>query len=142
MNFLLAPNAMKGSLSSPKTAAIITKTLRRRFKDAGIVSLPVADGGNGTLDCLMNALGGTVYEQEITGPISSLKVVARFGITNDNVAIIESAEAVGLHLLAPSPETIAQSTTYGIGELMLAAQQHSAKEIGRASCRERVLLIV
>ncbi len=129
MNFLLAPNAMKGSLSSPKTAAIITKTLRRRFKDAGIVSLPVADGGNGTLDCLMNALGGTVYEQEITGPISSLKVVARFGITNDNVAIIESAEAVGLHLLAPSPETIAQSTTYGIGELMLAAQQHSAKEI-------------
>lgn len=129
MNFLLAPNAMKGSLSSPKTAEIITKTLRRRFKDAGIVSLPVADGGNGTLDCLMNALGGTVHEQEVTGPIPSTKVNARFGMTNDHIAIIESAEAVGLHLLSPSPETIAQSTTYGIGELMLAAQRYSAKEI-------------
>ncbi|MFZ4620815.1 MAG: glycerate kinase [Bacteroidota bacterium] len=129
MIFLLAPNAMKGSLSSQKTAAILAKTLRRRFREAEIISLPVADGGNGTLDCLMNTLGGTVYEQEVTGAIPSLKANARFGITNDNVAIIESAEAVGLHLLSPSPETIAQSTSFGIGELLLAAQQHSTKEI-------------
>ncbi len=129
MNFLLAPNAMKGSLSSQKIAAILRKTLRRKYRDAVIVPLPVADGGNGTLDCLMNVLGGTVYEQEVTGPIPSLKANARFGITNDNVAIIESAEAVGLHLLSPSAETIAHSTTFGIGELMLAAHQHSVKEI-------------
>ncbi len=129
MNFLLAPNAMKGSLSSQKTAAILAKTLRRKYKDAEIVSLPVADGGNGTLDCLMNALGGTMYEEEVTGPIPSMKVIARYGITNDNIAIIESAEAVGLHLLSPSPETIAYSTTFGIGELLLAAQQHSVQEI-------------
>lgn len=129
MNFLLAPNAMKGSLSSQKIAAILSKTLRRKYRDAAIIPLPIADGGNGTLGCMMNALGGTLYDQEVMGPIPSTKVNARFGITKDHIAIIESAEAVGMHLLSPSPETIAQSTTYGIGELMLAVRQHSAKEI-------------
>ncbi|MFA6542464.1 MAG: glycerate kinase, partial [Bacteroidota bacterium] len=61
MNFLLAPNAMKNSLSAAKIAAIMQKTLHRRFPNDEIVLLPIADGGNGTLECLMNALGGTVF---------------------------------------------------------------------------------
>jgi len=73
MNFLIAPNAMKGALTAQKIAAILVKTIRRKFPDAKIVSSPVADGGNGTLECLMQALGGTVYEKEVTGPIPSLQ---------------------------------------------------------------------
>ncbi len=129
MNFLIAPNAMKGALTAQKIAAILVKTIRRKFPDAKIVSSPVADGGNGTLECLMQALGGTVYEKEVTGPIPSLTVKARYGITDKRIAIIESAEVIGLHHLTPSPETIAHSTSRGIGELMLAAVEQSCSEL-------------
>ena len=129
MKILLAPNAMKGALSAQKIATILSKTIRRKYPDAEVESSPIADGGNGTLDCIMNALGGTIYEQEVTGPIPSIRVKARYGITKDNIAVIESAEAIGLHLLTPSPETIAQSTTRGIGELILASRSRLCKEI-------------
>ncbi len=129
MTFLLAPNAMKGALSALKITAIISKTLQRKYRDTTIVSSPIADGGNGTLDCLMNVLGGTIYEQEVTGPIPSIRVKARYGMTKDNIAIIESAEAIGLQHITPTPETIAISTTQGIGELILAARQKQCKEI-------------
>ncbi len=128
-SILLAPNAMKGALSASKIISILEKTLLRKFPTASIVSLPVADGGNGTLDCLMNALGGIMYEQEVTGPIPSMKTNARYGITKNNIAIIESTEAIGLHLLSPSPETIAQSTSRGVGELILAALEKNCAEI-------------
>jgi len=120
---------MKGALSSQKIASILSKTIQRKYSDSEIVSFPIADGGNGTLECLMNTLGGTIYKKEVCGPIPSLKVTARYGITNDKIAIIESAEAIGLHLLFPSPETIAQSTSQGIGELMLAVMEQSCSEI-------------
>jgi len=129
MNILLAPNAMKGALSAQQIAAILEKTLHRKFPKAIIASIPIADGGNGTLDCVMNALGGRIFEQEVTGPIPSLKVHARYGITQENIAVIESAEAIGLQHLNPSAETIAQSTSRGVGELILAALKHKPKEI-------------
>ena len=129
MNFLLAPNAMKGALSASKISAIVSKTLRRKYRDAMIVSSPIADGGNGTLDCLMNVLGGTIYEQEVTGPIPSIRVKARYGITRESIAIIESAEAIGLQHITPTAETIAISTSQGIGELILAARKKQCKEI-------------
>lgn len=129
MKFLLAPNAMKGSLSAHQAAAILQKSLRRKYPKATIVSSPVADGGNGTLECLMTALGGTVFEKEVTGPIATMKITARFGITKNSIGIIESAEAVGLHRITPSPETIAQSTSFGIGELINAAMMKGCTEI-------------
>lgn len=129
MNFLLAPNAMKGALSAQKISLLLAKTLRRNFPDGEIISSPIADGGNGTLDCLIDSLGGTIYEQVVTGPIPSMKVNARFGVTKNNVAIIESAEAIGHHLLSPSPDSIAQSTSYGVGELILAAFGKNCSEI-------------
>ncbi len=120
---------MKGALSASKISAIISKTVRRKYRDAVIVSSPIADGGNGTLDCLMSAFGGTIYEQEVTGPIPSVKVKARYGITRESIAIIESAEAIGLQHITPTAETIANSTTRGIGELILAALEKQCKEI-------------
>lgn len=129
MKFLLAPNAMKGALSARKIAAILSKTILRKYPDAEILSYPIADGGNGTLDCLMDALGGTVYEQEVSGPIHSMSVLARYGITREKIAVIESAESAGLHLLSPSPETIAQSTTRGVGELITAAMNHECNRM-------------
>lgn len=129
MKFLLAPTAMKGALSPQKIASILTKTLRRRYRDAEIVSLPLADGGNGTLDCVMNALGGTIDEIEVSGPLPSQRSITRYGITTDRIAVIESAEVVGLHRISPSPETIAHATTRGIGELLRHLATFSPKEI-------------
>jgi glycerate kinase len=129
MNFLLAPNAMKGSLSARQIAAIIHRSLRRRYPAAAFTLLPVADGGNGTLECLMNALGGTVYSTTVTGPVPTMTVGARYGITPQKIGIIESAEAIGLHHITPSPETIAQSTSRGVGEMIMAMQRHGCAEI-------------
>ncbi|MFA6455382.1 MAG: glycerate kinase [Bacteroidota bacterium] len=129
MKYLLAPNAMKGALTAQKIATILSKTIRRKDPSAEIIMAPIADGGNGTLECLMDALGGTIYEREVTGPIPTIKVKARYGITRQNRAIIESAEAIGLHLLTPTPETIAASTSRGIGELLSAVMEHSCTEI-------------
>ncbi|MEW5798434.1 MAG: glycerate kinase [Bacteroidota bacterium] len=129
MTFLLAPNAMKGSLTAQQIAALIQKSLRRKYPQSTIVSSPIADGGNGTLECLMNALGGTVFAKEVTGPVSTVKVSARFGITKNSVGIIESAEAIGLQHITPSPETIAQSTSHGVGELINEAMAKNCKEI-------------
>lgn len=129
MKFLLAPTAMKGALSAAQIAVVIQRTLRRRFPQADIISLPVADGGNGTLECLMNALGGTVYDKVVTGPIPTQKVKARYGISAHNVGIIESAEAIGLHHISPSPETIARSTTRGVGELIVELAERNCTDI-------------
>ena len=129
MNILLAPNAMKGALTAQQISSVLQRTLRRKYPTAKIVSCPIADGGNGTLECLMNALGGTVYSTTVTGPIPTIKVNARFGITPQHVGIIESAESIGLHHITPSPESIAQSTTRGIGELIVAMQEYHCREI-------------
>lgn len=129
MKFLLAPNAMKGALTAQKIAAILAKTLRRRFPEAELLSHPVADGGNGTLECLMGAYGGTVYEIDVAGPLAGQRVTGRLGITAQNIAVIESADACGLHLLAPSPEGIAGATTYGVGELMMEAARRGCTSI-------------
>lgn len=129
MKFLLAPNAMKGALSARKIAAILMKTIQRMHPDAEIFSLPIADGGNGTLDCLMDAMGGTVYEKEVTGPLPDMTVRARYGITRKKTAVIESAEAAGLHLLTPSAETIAYATTRGVGELLIEAKKQGCGKI-------------
>ena len=129
MNILLAPNAMKGALTAQQISTVLKRTLRRKYPTSEIVSSPIADGGNGTLECLMNALGGMVYNATVTGPIPTMKVNARYGITSQNIGIIESAESIGLHHITPSPESIAQSTTRGIGELILAMQQYHCREI-------------
>lgn len=129
MTFFLAPNPMKGSLTAQQIAAILQKSLRRKYPNATIVSSPVADGGNGTLDCLMAALGGTIVETEVTGPLSTMKVPARFGMTSNAVGIIESAQAIGLHHITPSPETVAHSTSFGVGELIKEAMAKGCAEI-------------
>lgn len=130
MNILIAPNAMKGSLTAVQCASIIRNSLLKKYPDAQCTPLPVADGGNGTLECLLQALGGTMVEKEVTGILPGEKTLARFGILPDGTtAVIESAEVIGMHKLNPSPMTIANGTTFGIGELILEIVQRNCKKI-------------
>ncbi len=130
MNFLIAPNALKGSLSAPSAARIISKALQNILPDANCVLCPISDGGNGTLECLVQATGGEFYSASVCGPLKSMNVNARWGILGDGtVAVIEMAEAAGLHLLRPSQYDVANATTFGVGELIHKAINSGCKKI-------------
>jgi glycerate 2-kinase len=130
MNFLIAPNALKGSLSALRAANTVSQSLKRIAPDAATVLCPIADGGDGTLECLVQATGGKVFEASVQGPVAALRVNARWGVLGDGAtAVIEMAEAAGLRLLSSSQYDIANATTYGVGELILLALKSGFKKI-------------
>jgi glycerate kinase len=130
MNFLIAPNALKGSLSAANAARIISKAVQDILPDAHCVLCPISDGGNGTLDCLVQATGGKFYSASVRGPLVSMTVNARWGVLGDGTtAVIEMAEAAGLHLLKPCQYDAAHATTFGVGELIRKAMNSGCKKI-------------
>lgn len=130
MKFLIAPNALKGSLSSIHAATIIAETLLRMDSNAEIHLCPIADGGNGTLDCLIRATEGHLHTMTVQGPLPSRKVMARWGVFGDGItAVIEMAEAAGLHLLQPSEYDVSHTNTFGVGELIGEAMSRGYKRI-------------
>jgi len=130
MNFLIAPNALKGSLSAPNAASIISKALQNILPDAHCIVCPISDGGNGTLESLIQATGGKFYSASVCGPLTSITVNARWGILGDGTtAVIEMAEAAGLHLLKPSEYNVANATTFGVGQLIREAMNSGCTKI-------------
>lgn len=102
-------------------AAAMAQGLRRVWPDAKIISLPVADGGEGTLDALLAATGGRIFSETVTGPLGD-SVAARWGLLPDDAtAIIELAEAAGLTLIPAARRDPKIAATYGVGELILRA---------------------
>lgn len=118
MRIVVAPDSFKECLSSVRVAEVVASALKERFPEAEILSLPLADGGEGTAGVLTRALRGQIRSLEVTGPLG-LPVVARYGIAGDT-AIIESAEACGLQLLKPQDRNPLLTTTRGVGELLLS----------------------
>jgi glycerate kinase len=130
MNFLIAPNALKGSLSAANAARIISKAVQDILPDARCVLCPISDGGNGLLECLVQAFGGKIYSASVCGPVASMPVNARWGVSGDGTtAVIEMAEAGGLHLLKPGQYDIANATTFGVGELIGMAMNSGCRKI-------------
>jgi glycerate 2-kinase len=119
MNYLIAPNALKGSLSAIQASHIIESAIYAVSPDSKCLLCPIADGGNGTVQCLVQATGGTIQREMVTGPLPSMSVDAQWGILGDGkTAVIEMAEAAGLHLLKPTEYDVLQTTTIGVGELL------------------------
>ena len=130
MNFLIAPNALKGSLSAIDAAAVIARALRDVLPDANCRICPIADGGDGTLDCLVQAAGGEIFSSRVHGPVDSMEVNARWGLLGDTTtAVVEMAEAAGLRLLRPSEYDVMRATTAGVGELIAAAAKKGAAKV-------------
>ena len=122
MNFLIAPNALKGSLSASSAAVIISKALQASSPDAHCILSPISDGGDGTLKCLVQGTGGKFYSARVCGPLASMTVNAQWGVLGDGTtAVIEMAEAAGLHLLRPNQYDAVHATTFGVGELIRKA---------------------
>lgn len=120
IKIVIAPDSFKECLSASEVALTLADAIKEDVKEAQIVQLPLADGGEGTLDVLSGALGGTIYFAEVSDPLGR-PVSAKYAVAN-NTAIIEVAQAVGLNLLQPSERNPLITTTRGVGELLMAAR--------------------
>jgi len=126
---LVAPNAFKEALSAKEAGEAIKGGLLRALPNSDIVVLPIADGGDGTIEVLVEATNGEFIEKEVTGPLGE-RVVAKFGILGDGeTAVIEMARSSGLALVPKEKRNPAITTTYGVGELIRSALERGAKRI-------------
>lgn len=129
MKIVIAPDSYKESLSAAEVAQAIEKGFREIFPDAQYVSMPVADGGEGTVEAMIAATQGTEHSAWVTGPLGE-KVEACWGMSGDGVtAFIEMATASGLGLVPPEKRNPLITTSRGTGELILQALEHGAKRI-------------
>ena len=128
MKIVIAPDSFKGSLTARQAADAIERGVRRATPDVDIISIPMADGGEGTVRALVDATGGRLIPVRVTGPLGE-PVAATYGILGDGTtAVIEMAEAAGLHLVGTTPDPL-HATTRGVGELILDALDHGAERI-------------
>lgn len=118
MNVLIAIDSFKGSISSQKAAQAIRRGILAAEETARITAIPVADGGEGTVDTLVSALGGERIEVSVTGPLGD-PVTAAYGILPEqNTAVFEMAQAAGLPLVPEHLRDPMNTTTYGVGQLL------------------------
>jgi glycerate 2-kinase len=121
MKLIVAPDSFKESLAAREVAAAIARGIRRVQPDAVIEQIPMADGGEGTVDALVAATGGTLRHTFVTGPLGE-QVEAVWGSLGDGrTAVLEMASASGLALVPSDRRNPLLTTTYGTGELILAA---------------------
>jgi len=121
MNIIVAPDSFKGSLTAAQAADAIVQGVRDVLPDAEIVSIPLADGGEGTVEALVLATKGRLVHQKVTGPMGD-RMEATFGVLGDDVTgVVEMAAAAGLPLVPPKKRNPLLATSYGVGELMLGA---------------------
>lgn len=124
MRILIAPQSLKGSLTAAEAGQAIAQGVETVFPEAEIDIVPVADGGEGTVQALVDATGGMMVEQPVTGPLGE-PVVAFLGLLGDgHTAAIEMAACAGLPLVPPERRDPRITTTFGVGELMLAALEY------------------
>jgi glycerate kinase len=126
VNVLVAPDSFKGTFSAAEVAAAIARGLRAGGREA--VELPIADGGEGTMD----ALGGELHTATVSDPLGR-PVEARFALSEDGrSAIVETAEASGLKRVAEGERDAWAASTRGTGELIVAAVEAGARSVAVA----------
>ncbi|MCF7521090.1 glycerate kinase [Neisseria sp. ZJ106] len=129
MNILIAPDSFKESLSAGAVADALEAGFKKILPDARYVKIPMADGGEGTVQSLIDATQGRLKTVAVTAPLGNT-VEAGFGISGDGkTAVIEMAAASGLHLVAPEQRNPLLTTSYGTGELILAALDEGVEKI-------------
>lgn len=118
MKIVIAPDSFKESLSSPEVAREIANGFRQVFPQAELIELPIADGGEGTVEALLAATGGQPRSATVTGPLQQ-PVEAHYGVCGDGqTAVMEMAAASGLHLVPEHRKNPLETTSLGTGELI------------------------
>ncbi|APH16536.1 glycerate kinase family protein [Clostridium sporogenes] len=122
MKFILAPDSFKESMTAKEVAYAMEKGIKKVLKNAECVKVPMADGGEGTVQSLVDATNGQIVHAEVTGPDGKNKIHAVFGILGDyKTAVIEMSSASGIHLIESEKRNPLYTTTYGTGELIKKA---------------------
>lgn len=124
MTIVLAPDSFKGSLSAVEVCGALERGIRRVLGDVAIISKPMADGGEGTVDCLVAGTAGRFFEVEVMGPLGT-PVRAAYGLlgelaggSTEATAVIEMAAAAGLGLVSEDQRNPLHTTTFGLGQLI------------------------
>ena len=128
MRIVLAPDSFKGNMRSPDVCAALAAGVREALPDAEVVSLPMADGGEGTTESVAAATGGEIREVSVHDPLGR-PVQARFAFLPDRTAVAEMASASGIELLAANELNPLRTSTYGTGELLRAMLDADARRI-------------
>ena len=129
MKIVIAPDSFKGSLTALQVAAAIEVGLRRVFPAASIEKVPMADGGEGTVQSLVDATDGEILTAQVLDPFGN-PIDAQYGILGDGItAVIEMAAASGLTLVPPDKRDPRVTTTYGTGELIRAALARGCRKL-------------
>lgn len=127
-NFILVPDSFKGTLSAIEVCNIMKSSIKNLYKDANIISVPVADGGEGTVDAFLYALGGEKKSVWVSDAFNEQKILAHYAMLKDDIAVIEMAACAGLPLVKDRLEPD-KTTTFGVGELIIDAINNGAKKI-------------
>ena len=129
MKVVIAPQTFKGGLSGVEAAKAIQQGVLSVYRQAETVNIPVADGGDGTLDALVRSTGGEVFTNRVSGPLGE-PVNALWGVMgNGQQAVIEIARASGLALVPPRRRNPRITTSYGTGQLISAALDKGYRQI-------------
>ncbi|MGS0695719.1 glycerate kinase [Shewanella sp. 0m-4] len=134
MKIVIAPDSFKESLTAMEVANEIERGFRTVLPTAEYIKVPVADGGEGTVQSMVDATQGSIVEINVTGPLGD-RVAAFYGILGEGyqgskkTAVIEMAAASGLHLVAPDKRNPLITTSYGTGELIVDALNRGIEHI-------------
>lgn len=124
---IIIPDSFKGTLSAKQICRILKEKVHQQFPACEVVTVPVADGGEGSVDCFLEALGGRKETVQVHGPYMEL-MEAEYGILSDGTAVVEMSSCAGLPLVEDRKNP-KKTTTYGVGELILAAAKAGSKRI-------------
>ena len=127
--YILIPDSFKGTMSSEEICSIMKEQILVHDRSSEVISIPVADGGEGTVDCFLAAVGGVKKEIEVCGPFSGEKVHAGYALIHDKTtAIVEIASCAGLPMVDGRADP-RKTTTYGLGELLLETASSGAGKV-------------
>lgn len=126
-HIVLIPDSFKGTMSSQQICSIMERAVKAHYPEAVVTSIPVADGGEGSVDAFLTALGGERRHAVVHGPYGE-EMESFYGVVNGKTAIIEMAACAGLPLVGDRLDP-SLTTTYGVGELMLDAARRGAEHI-------------
>ena len=128
--FVLAPDSFKESMTAEQACQAMQRGILQVFPDANCITVPMADGGEGTVDALISSLKGERVTCQVTGPLASQSIETYFGLVDaGQIAVIEMAKANGIHLLTSSQRNPMLTSTYGTGEMIKQALDLGVKKI-------------
>lgn len=125
--FIVIPDSFKGTMSSSEICSVMSKAILAHYPQAQVISIPVADGGEGSVDAFLQAVGGEKVFVTAQGPYGET-IESFYGMLSDGTAVVEMAAAAGLPMVGDNKHA-EKTTTYGVGQLMIAAAEAGCKKL-------------